>query len=404
MSITTRIFLEQRQTKKDGSKTLKLRITVDRKLIEISTGFSIPPKDWNPKTQTVKATCKTITNVTRLNSLLLRKKSEAMNILTQLQDNGELAQMSTKEIKSRITGKRSQVYVIEFADTIIGELMEAKKVGNASVYKTMRNSIRTYLKGRDIPLKQISYAWLKKYEAWYLGKGNSVNGLGVNMRTLRALLNRAIKRKLLNKDHYPFAVYSVKKASTRKRAVRQEDIDKVKAFVPTTAQQKRSKDFFLMSFYLMGASFIDLAFLCMNSIKNGRVEFQRKKTGKLQSIKITAPLQELLDKYSKGKSGDDFILPVIKSDDPIKQYINAKDELRRYNRRLKEIGELCGIEIPLTSYVARHSFATIAKFKGVPIAAISQALQHSDTKTTEIYLSEFSNEAMDEYNELVVGG
>ena len=155
----------------------------------------------------------------------------------------------------------------------------------------------------------------------------------------------------------------------------------------------------------MGTSFIDLAFLRMSSIKNERIEYQRKKMGKLHSIKITPPLQALLVKYCKDKSGDDFILPVIKSDDPAEQYINVKDELRRYNRRLKEIGELCEIEIPLTSYVARHSFATIAKFKDVPVPIISQALghRHSNMETTETYLSQFDDDVMDAYNDLVIG-
>ncbi|MEO1263024.1 MAG: site-specific integrase [Bacteroidota bacterium] len=404
MTTSVKIELDTRSTKKDGSHPLKLLVVVGRSPMRIALGYSIPRKDWNEKTQSVKTSSKAVSNITRLNSLLQREKTAALDTLTKLHDSGELPQLSMKEVKDRITCKYKEATVIGFANSIIDELLEANKVGNASVYKTMRNSIHTFLKRKDIPLRQISHTWLKKYEAWYLGKGNSVNGLGVNMRTLRALMNKAIKRRLLPRDSYPFTNYSVKKADTRKRAIRQQDIEKVKEFEPKTAQQIRSKDYFLMSFYLMGASFIDLAFLRMSSIKNGRIEYQRKKTGKLHSIKITPPLRALLDKYCKDKSGDDFILPVIKSNDPAQQYINVKDELRRYNRRLKEIGELCKIEITLTSYVARHSFATIAKFKDVPVSIISQALGHSNTETTEVYLAEFSNDIMDKYNEEIING
>lgn len=158
-----------------------------------------------------------------------------------------------------------------------------------------------------------------------------------------------------------------------------------------------------MSFYTMGTSFVDLAFLKVSDIRNGRIEYKRKKTGKLHSIKITAPLQAILDTYLHGKEADDFILNVIKSEEVQQQYTNIRDESHRYNRSLKEIGELCGIEQPLTSYVARHSFATIAKYKDVPISIISQALGHSDLKTTEIYLAAFSDDVMDKYNEMVVG-
>lgn len=402
-SITSKIFLDNRRTKKDGTQALKLRITINRKSVEMALGYAIPPAYWNEKTQQIKPKCPSIQNVTRLNNRLQKQRAEYMERLIALQDEGQLQRMSMAEIKQRLTGKQMETMVIAFANTIIAELTEAKKVGNAAVYKTMRNSVQTYCKNKDVPLKQITYKWLKKYEAWYLGRGNSVNGLGVNLRTLRALFNRAIKRKLVSKDFYPFAEYSIKKETTRKRAITIEDIEKIKAFEPQTIRQTRAKDYFLMSFYTMGTSFVDLAFLKVSDIRNGRIEYKRKKTGKLHSIKITAPLQAILDTYLHGKEADDFILNVIKSEEVQQQYTNIRDESHRYNRSLKEIGELCGIEQPLTSYVARHSFATIAKYKDVPISIISQALGHSDLKTTEIYLAAFSDDVMDKYNEMVVG-
>ncbi|MCB0525811.1 MAG: site-specific integrase, partial [Saprospiraceae bacterium] len=343
-----------------------------------------------------------VQNVTRLNNLIKKRHSDAVEKVIQLEDSGEINVLSMKDIKNRITGKRDETFILEFTNSIIEELEEGGKVGNARVYKTMRNSVHTFLKRKDIPIKQITFKWLKKYEAWYLGRGNSANGLGVNMRTLRAVINRAIKQKLVSREDYAFEHYQVKKEKTRKRAVAATDIEKIKSFVPQTKQQKRAKDYFMMSFYLMGASFIDLAFLKVENINAGRIEYKRRKTGKLHSIKITEPLQEIVDKYLKGKRKGDFILNVIKSEDVKKQYVNVRDELRRYNRRLKEIGELCGLESELTSYVARHSFATIAKFKDVPVSVISQALGHTNLETTETYLAEFDNAVLDDYNELII--
>ena len=153
----------------------------------------------------------------------------------------------------------------------------------------------------------------------------------------------------------------------------------------------------------MGASFIDLAFLKASDIKNGRIEYRRRKTGQLHSIKITEPLNDILKQYLKTKEGDTFILNVLKGKDVKKQYIQARDELRRYNRSLKEIGKLCGIESNLTNYVARHSFASITNTKNVPLTVISQAFGHDNPKTTEVYLSAFNDDTMDEYNELIIG-
>ena len=289
-----------------------------------------------------------------------------------------------------------------FGEEIIAQLRQAQKHGNARVYENMVQSVRTFTKGKDLPLKQVTYAWLKKYEAWYLSKGNSVNGLSVGLRTLRALFNRAIKQKLLSKEHYPFTDYSIKNERTRKRAISGADLDRLKQFDPKTIRHQRAKDFFFLSFYLMGASFVDVAFLKVKNISAGRIEYKRQKTGRLHSIPISLPLQVLLDKYLSGKGKEDYILNVIKSDDLRRQVINVRDELFRVNKSLKEIGALCGIEATLTSYVARHSYATIAKYKGVPTAIISEALGHTSEGVTQVYLDSFDKEVMDKYHNMII--
>jgi len=151
----------------------------------------------------------------------------------------------------------------------------------------------------------------------------------------------------------------------------------------------------------MGISFIDLAFLKVENIYDNRIEYKRRKTGRLYSIPIIPPLQKLLDKYLKGKSKGDFILDIINSSDPQQQITSVRSKLRRYNRSLKEIGKLCEIETPLTSYVARHSYATIAKKKGVPTAVISEALGHSSEEVTQVYLDSFDRKTLDDFHNLI---
>jgi len=406
--MTVKLELDQRSQKKDGTYPIKLRVTVNRKPMRISLGHSVEAKYWDASAQAVKTSCRSVQNVTRLNNYLQKQKSNALDVLTQLQDSGEIHALPSKEIKHRIKGDKRNNFVLAFAEEIIAELEQAGKVGNARVYRTLQNSLKNYLDDRDIPLTHITYQWLKKYEAWYLsrkirGRRNTLNGLSVHLRTLRALFNRAIKRKLVSRDAYPFRDYQIKKSSTRKRAISRADIARIETFEPQTDRHRRAKDYFLMSFYLMGASFVDLAFLRVSDIQNGRISYERKKTGRLHSIKIMPPLQQLLDRYLPGKAKDDFMLDVIRSEEVDQQYVNIRDELRRYNRSLKEIGELCGIEKVLTSYVARHSFATIAKYKGVPVEVISETLGHADVKTTQIYLEQFDKETLDDYHELIIG-
>ncbi len=270
------------------------------------------------------------------------------------------------------------------------------------MYNTVYRSISNFVNGKDFPLKQISFIWLKKYEAWYLSKGNGINGLSVNLRTLRALMNLAIKQKKLSSENYPFKEYSIKGQETRKRAINREDLIKILQFQPQTQRQTRAKDYFLISFYLMGASFVDIAMLRIKNIIQDRIEYKRQKTGKLHSIPLSKPLIEIIDKYRNGKTENDFILNVVKSPDPKIQLKNISDELRRYNRSLKEIGKICEIESSISSYVARHSYATSAKKLGVPISVISESLGHSTEKTTQIYLDSFENDVVDKYHEMII--
>lgn len=401
--VSANIILDTRYKKKGEVYPLKLRVVHNRKPFDLGLGHSVSDKDWDEKGQKVKSSCKTIDNVTRFNALLGKDKQKVQDILIRLQDEGRLDTLSLEELKSFVTQKHTEVMTLAFGLEIIAELKQAERFGNASVYETLRRSIFNFTKGKDIPLKQVTYAWLKKYEAWFLSKGNSINGLSANMRTLRALYNRAIKQKLIGKDFYPFNDYSVKYEKTRKRAITGVDLERVKAFMPETVRQERAKEYFMLSFYLMGASFVDVAFLKVKNIIGGRIEYKRQKTGQLHSIHISPPLQVLLDKHLPEKEKEDFIFDVIKSKDPQKQWVNVRDELRRVNRSLKEIGIACGIESPLTSYVARHSYATIAKYKGVPTAVISEALGHTSEEVTQVYLDSFDKEVLDKYHALIIG-
>jgi len=303
--VSANIILDTRYKKKGGVFPLKIRVIRDRRPFDLGLGFNISDKDWDEKGQKVKPSCKTVENNTRLNSGLAKEKQKVLEILIGLQDEGLLDTLSLEDLKNFVTQKHTETMILAFGEEIIAQLRQAQKHGNARVYENMVQSVRTFAKDKDLPLKQVTYAWLKKYEAWYLSKGNSVNGLRVGLRTLRALFNRAIKQKLLSKEYYPFADYSIKNERTRKRALGVADLERLKRFEPKTVRQHRTKDFFFFSFYLMGASFVDVAFLKVKNIMTGRIEYKRQKTGRLHSIPISAPLQAVLDKYLPGIGKED---------------------------------------------------------------------------------------------------
>lgn len=403
MSLTSKIFLDPRYSKQDGTRAIKIRVTINRQSIEIPTGYTVNPKYWNVGKMEIKPNCPDYKNVTRLNRIIRDQRQNAEDKIISLQESGTLPSLTTKEIRNYLLEKTASDGLLSYAKEVQEELMKAKRFGNARVYRTLFRSINDFLSGKDIALKTVTFKWLKSYETWYLEKDNTINGLSVHMRTLRALVNRAISEGRLSKEAYPFEKYVIRNEKTKKRAISEDAINRIKAYQPDSLQRERAKDFFLMSFYLMGASFVDLAYMRIHQIHDGRVEYKRKKTGQLHSIKITPALQQILDKYTDGKLDNDFVLNVISADDEERQYQQVRDELRRYNKRIKEIAKECCITGDITSYAARHSFATIAKYKGVPTAVISQALGHEDSKTTEIYLADFDNSTMDEFNDKILG-
>lgn len=403
-------ILDTRHQKKDGSYPIKLRVVLNRKSFEIAMGHAIAEKDWDDRQGRIKSNCKSVGNTTRLNNLLQKRRTEAIEIITKLDDDGLLRSLSLKEIRSRITGTSKAGYTYAFFDDVIARMQQAGQVGNARIYEQTYKSIKRFAGETDFPMRTITYRWLKQYESWYLsrrdrkGRPNTLNGLAIKLRTLRALMNRAIKSSLIGKDDYPFTTYKITHEKTRKRAIEPADLAKIKALDrdTLTLRQKRAQDYFFISFYLMGASFIDLAFLKVENVINGRIEYKRRKTGRLHSIKITPPLQKLLDRYLRGKKdAGDTILNIIKGRTEDERYTSARDELRRYNRALKDLGKMAGLQTTLTSYTARHSYASIAKNKGVPIAVISEALGHENVDVTQVYLNSFDTSVLDEYNDLV---
>ena len=402
MALSVKVELDKRNIKSDGRYPLKLLIVVKRSSIRLSLNQSLLEKDWNAKLQCVKNSCTDFDHINRYNNWLLKEKSKYLTKLLALKDEGVLENMSIGDIKIRLLDVRTELMTLEYFKNIINELEKAKRFGNARVYDLTYRSISNFINGKDFPLKQITFTWLKKYEAWYLSKGNSLNGLSVNLRTLRALLNLAIKQKRLSAENYPFKEYTIKGQETRKRAITREDLIKILQFQPQTQRQTRAKDYFLISFYLMGASFVDIAMLKGNNIIQDRIEYKRQKTGKLHSIPLSKPLNEIIDNYRNGKTENEFILNVVKSSDPKIQLKQISDELRRYNKSLKEIGKICEIESSISSYVARHSYATSAKKLGVPISVISESLGHATEKTTQIYLDSFENDVVDKYHEMVI--
>ena len=236
-----------------------------------------------------------------------------------------------------------------------------------------------------------------------MAKGTSINTIATYLKKVRAIYNRAIKDGIVEKNSYPFESYTIQTAKTRKRAISMEAIKRIIDLdLEADNPLFDARNYFLLSFYMRGMSFTDLAHLKVSNIIDGRIHYQRQKTDKPYNIKVTSEIQELLAVYIAGKTCDEYILSIIKRETLGDQYSDMTIGRRQFNLLLKKLATLCGIGENLTSYVSRHSFATRAKNLGVPIATISDMLGHDNIKTTEVYLDSLPSDLMDEAHERII--
>lgn len=400
MNTSIKLSLDTRRIKKDGSYPIILRITHFRSTTSIKLGQSIPIAFWDEKKQQVRKAYKGVSSVNRLNNIILKEKAKANDIINKLSENKELSFLSIQQLKNKLVKKVSINSFFEYGLSLVRDMRQANRFGTANSYNAIIQVLKKYNGGKDLKFNQINLDFLNKFEKYHLRKGNSINGLAVYMKTIRAIYNKAIKEDLVPKEAYPFENYKIRLIPTEKRAL---EIDSLKLILNMKIAPNQSlfhyRNYFLISYMFYGISFMDLAFLKLANIKNDRLNFQRKKTSKQYSIKITTQMKSILSYYIKNKNKEDYIFPIIKRQDSELQYKDVIWARKRYNMGLKEIAEHCNIEQRLTSYVSRHSFATHAMHHDIPLQAISAMLGHSKLNTTQIYLKTLPNEVLDGYNE-----
>ena len=281
-----------------------------------------------------------------------------------------------------------------------------EKQGRMRTARAYRSAIRAFIafnRDGDICLKDIDAWRMRGFELYLKERGKALNTISFYMRNLRSIYNKAVSNGIINaKVENPFARVYTGVSLTRKRALNIEEIGKLRCLDKNKlpAKLRDSLHLFLFCFYARGMSFIDMAYLRKDNIRGGLISYYRKKTGGLIEVRLTKELRELIDSFSSQTKYSPYVFPVITNDgkDARLQYENG---LRYYNKHLKRLAKLSGIDKPLSSHWARHSWATIAKYKKLPLSVISEGLGHSNEKTTYIYLASFEQSQLDEANRRV---
>ena len=287
-----------------------------------------------------------------------------------------------------------------FMEEVIARLKELGKVRTSETYATALSSFKRFRKGKDMTFDELDSDVIMAYETYLKERGVTPNTSSFYMRNLRAVYNRAVEKGLVE-QHFPFKRVYTGVDKTVKRAIPLKIVRQIKEMdLASKPALDFARDMFLFSFYTRGMSFVDMSYLRKRDLNNGILSYRRRKTGQRLSIRWEKYMEEITSKYDTGRSA--YLLPVIKSESVVesrKQYIYTAHKV---NRALKIIGERLKLSMPLTMYVARHAWASIAKSKNIPLSVISEGMGHDSEATTRIYLASLDTVAVDKANRMIL--
>lgn len=386
----------------DGQYLVYLRITKNRRKKEISIGLK-GFKEHFVSEQFIKPH----PNFKIENGFIIKQKHEALSIIRNFQLNDEDFTLESFERKFRGVPETNDNF-FDFTEEIIKEMEQSDRLGNARAYKEAKESLVKFINenhpGKTIvKFKELTPELLEKYEVYMRSRGNENGGMAFKMRQIRAIFNKAINRKIISQDIYPFKYYKVSKlkAKPSKRALTVKDFKKLKDVnLSQFPHLIEAYNYFMFSFYTRGMNFVDMMYLKKSDIVNDRLYYTRAKTKGRFNIEIVDKAQEIIDFYKDKTKNTSYVFPILLSDDMTPKQIEYRKHkvLSRYNRKLREIAKIAGVESHVTSYVARHSFATILKKKGTSTDLISELMGHSNVQITMTYLKEFDDEELDKAN------
>lgn len=372
------------KTLADGSHPIMIRIREDGKRRYISTGCSCKKSQWNESTAKVKSSV--------YEALKINNKVGFMI--------GEIWQKIFAE-QSKETSSDSAPTVAAIFDSLIGGFIDNERYGNRAVYSTTKNMLQRFFKNNlDFRIEAIDEDKLNEIDMYMRSNGLKDTTMHGRMRVIRAVWNYAIKHKYASRDSYPFDCWSLSRYNlkTEKRAITKDDVKKIIEYKPDfgdTINVKLARDMFTFSYLCGGMPFYDMCTLSEDKISSGTIKYKRKKTHLDISITIPDRAMEIIKDWRPQSKG--YIFPILDKSIHTTEQSQRNRVHRKYSRinnALKKIGEKLGIASKLTTYVARHSFATVLKREGVSIDIISEALGHHDLSITKTYLDSFSNEQL----------
>ncbi len=406
MNTSVKVLLYISKTLSNGEHPIMLRVTKARKSKYISVGFSCSTDLWDNKENLPK---KKHPHYKEIKILIAKKRLDAEKLILSLENEDK--NLSAHEIKGKLRKQKvNNPFVMDYFDSIVSRFIQSGQIKNSEVYKDAKRNLSYFIGEKKIHFSDMDVLFLNQFEEFLKHNGKGENTIYIYLRTIRALINKAVKEEICSEKYYAFKKFSLSKYAkikTEKRAIEKSDIEKIQKLKLNKYKHLiDAKNIFLFSFYCRGMNFIDIALLKWYDIKNDRLFYKRAKTKEPFNLSLLKPAQEILNYYKPLTYSDSksYVFPIFheQHNTPQALYNRKVKMLRKVNADLKEIANLIGLKTKLTTYVARHSYATILKKSGISTSIISEALGHDSEKTTQIYLESFGSTILDEASKAIL--
>ena len=401
MFTNQKLILDKRRPKKNGLFPVKIRITSSRIQKYYPVGIDLTESDFERiKNGTVRK------ELRELKIRIIEFQSRVQSIIDDME------MFSFHEFKNQLFKKKikdNDVY--KLFDNVIEQLSKEERIGSASAYKDARNSFQLFR--TKLTFHEISVDFLKDYEMYMKKKGISSTTIGIYLRHLRAIFNKAIEANIVDQQLYPFGKnkFQIKSPRNIKKALSLEQIKKIIDYnVKKDSNQQLARDMWVLSYLCNGMNIKDILNLKFKNLKGDTLYFDRSKTSNTiqnpKSIIVSLLPQaiDIIDRWAnKHKEEESYLFPVFNKSMTEEQKAKTKHQfIKVINNYMKKIGIEIGFDKPLTTYTARHSFATILKRSGAPMELISESLGHKSLQTTEAYLDSFEDKTRRKYTQMLI--
>ena len=398
MEATISVICNKFKVLKNGESPIMVRVAKDGKRSMKSLGVSVNPAYWDFSKNTPKKNCP---NRTMLMQLISQTLTEYQSKVMEVKVRGENATISS--IMEEKGHGIDSVTVEDFLTSHIKQLRDNGKVGNSYAYLNLRTTLQNYY-GKKLYFffNAIDVAFCNKFETWMRKNKFEDTTMHYYFRTLRSTYNKAIEAKCAEREKSPFIEYKLSRFSTKtkKRALSKESVKKILKMDCSTVSDKArlAHDVFSFSYYCGGISLVDVANLTPENIVDGRLIYERQKTHGMINLVMLDEAKTIIERYATYQKRAGYLFPILDNRvhiTPMQKFNRVRKLCHQINKELHSLAKELGIQEDVTTYVARHSFATVLKKSGVNIGIISQALGHQDIKTTQIYLSKFDDDQVD---------